>query len=210
MKKQLFGVVAAILTAAAVNITAGAEYYIKTESNSNEVKAEVIASGATLPAMEFTVELPEDIEVNDVDTVSGAVYNEENGRFAWADVKAPKDGTVMYSVTFTIDDGYVGEITITPAEGYEDDMPSALTAEIIGDDTENDDEEDNEENNQKDDEEDNADSEIPSSDNSESSSNNNSGALDDDSNPATGVAISCAGAAVAGAAVLATLKRKKK
>ena len=199
MKKQITGVVAAIFAAAALSVSASAEYYINTERNGNSVKAEVIASGATLPAIEFTVELPDNITVDDIETESGAFYNEDNGRFAWAGTEAPKDGTVMYSVTFETEDNAVGEIVVTPADGYEDDMPSVLTAEIGADDA-------------KDDEEDNTDN--GSADNSPETDAGTSDEVikvpEDDSNPATGVAVSCTGAIITAAVAFATAKRNKK
>ena len=202
MKKQITGVTAALLTAAVFAVSASAEYYISTKQEGNTVKAEVIADGAKLPAMEFTVELPDDIETEDFSIISGSAYNEENGRFAWADINAPEDGTVMYSVTFTVENGYNGRLTITPAEGYEEDMPLALTAEIIGDEAEAD------ENN-------NADEDI--SDDTETS--DNEGVISDDvngnkpdDNPNTGIAVSCAAAAITGSAALAAavIGRKRK
>lgn len=203
MKKQIAGVAAVIFAATALSVSASAEYYINTERNGNSVKAEVIASGATLPAIEFTVELPDNITVDDIETESGAFYNEDNGRFAWAGTEAPKDGTVMYSVTFETEDNAIGEIVVTPADGYEDDMPSVLTAEIGADDAE-DDEEDNEENNTDNDSADNS-SEIGAGTSDEVIK-----VPEDDSNPATGVAVSCTGAAIAAAAAFAAARRNKK
>ena len=102
MKKQITGVAVALLTSAVFTVSASADYYINTQQDGNTVKAEVIADSATLPAIEFTVKLPDDIEIEDFYTISGSVFNESNGHFAWADVKAPDNGTVMYSVTFTV------------------------------------------------------------------------------------------------------------
>ena len=109
MKKQTTGVAVALLTSAVFTVSASADYYINTQQDGNTVKAEVIADSATLPAIEFTVKLPDDIEIEDFYTISGSVFNESNGHFAWADVKAPDNGTVMYSVTFTVKNGDKGK-----------------------------------------------------------------------------------------------------
>ena len=186
MKKQITGVAVALLTSAVFTVSASADYYINTQQDGNTVKAEVIADSATLEAMEFTVKLPDDIEKEDFYTISGSAYNEENGHFAWADVKAPENGTVMYSVTFTVKNGDKGKLAITPAEGYEDDMPETLTADITAKDTET----------------------------SDSNTSSDSGETSDttkepDDNPDTGIALSFAAVGVVGAAVVVSAKRRK-
>ena len=136
MKKRLIGVIAAILTlASTTTYSAANEYYLNTVQDKNTVTVEVVAGGAVLPAIEFTVELPEGIEADSSYTTNGAIFNKENGRFAWAGIQAPADGTVMYSVTFKVKDGFRGEVTVVPAEGYEADMSAALKAEISDTDT---------------------------------------------------------------------------
>ena len=130
MKKQFIGAAVAFLAAAVTSITASAGYELGTEQDGNTIKVEVVADHAMLPAIEFTVGLPDDAEAKDVHIADGAVYNDANGKFAWAGVEAPADGTVMYSATFTIVGSYEGEFTITPEEGYEEEMADALTTVI--------------------------------------------------------------------------------
>ena len=190
MKKQITGVAVALLTSAVFTVSASADYYINTQQDGNTVKSEVIANSATLPAIEFTVKLPDDIEIEDFYTISGSVFNESNGHFAWADVKAPDNGTVMYSVTFTVKNGDKGKLVITPAEGYENDMPETLTADITAKDT---------------DDKDTSDNDTDTSDSEETSDTTK----DPDDNPNTGIALSFAAVGVVGAAVVVSAKRRK-
>ena len=196
MKKQTTGVAVALLTSAVFTVSASADYYINTQQDGNTVKAEVIADSATLPAIEFTVKLPDDIEIEDFYTISGSVFNESNGHFAWADVKAPENGTVMYSVTFTVKDGDKGSLTITPIEGYEADMPKALTADFSAKDTDDKETSDN-------------DTDISDSNTSSDSGETSDTTKEPDDNPDTGIVLSFVAVGVVGAAVVSA-KRKKK
>lgn len=215
MKRKITGIAAALITAAAATITASAEYYIGTEQDGNSVKVEIVADGATLPAIEFTVEMPEDVEIDDIDTISGAFYNENSGIYAWAGTEAPEDGTVMFSATFIVEDGYEGEFSVTPAEGYENDMPVTLTVEIVGEDGETDDDTEDEETVEDTDDtsDDDIDKTDTTQDNDTSDKDNNVSAdtdEDEDVNPETGITVSVAAIAVAGAAFFAAFKCKKK
>ena len=215
MKRKITGIAAALITAAAATITASAEYYIGTEQDGNAVKVEIVADGATLPAIEFTVEMPEDVEIDDIDTISGAFYNENSGIYAWAGTEAPEDGTVMFSATFIVKDGYEGEFSVTPAEGYENDMPVTLTVEIVGEDGETDDDTEDEETVEDTDDtsDDDIDKTDTTQDNDTSDKDNNVSAdtdEDEDVNPETGITVSVSAIAVAGAAFFAAFKCKKK
>lgn len=201
MKKYLAGITAAAITIAAAATTASAEYRLETSRNDNTVTAEIIADGAVLTGMEFVVNLPDNIEVSDWQTVSGAFFNEDNGHFAWAGIESPDDGTVMYSVTFTVEDDYAGELTVTPIEGYEDDMPEELAVDINGGDTET--------------EKDNAEDTKPQETNGTAGSSAEDGAADAannterDENPPTGITLSVASVIAAGAAAAVSFRRKK-
>lgn len=215
MKRKITGIAAALITAAAATITASAEYYIGTEQDGNAVKVEIVADGATLPAIEFTVEMPEDVEIDDIDTISGAFYNENSGIYAWAGTEAPEDGTVMFSATFIVEDGYEGEFSVTPADGYENDMPVTLTVEIVGEDGETDDDTEDEETVEDTDDtsDDDIDKTDTTQDNDTSDKDNNVSAdtdEDEDVNPETGITVSVSAIAVAGAAFFAAFKCKKK
>ena len=220
MKRKIFGAVAALITVAAATITASAEYYIGTEKEGNTVKVEIVADGATLTAIEFTVEMPEDVEIDDIDTISGGFFNEDSGIYAWAGAEAPEDGAVMFSATFIVEDGYEGEFSVTPAEGYENDMPVTLTAEIVGEDGETDDNTEDEEtvedtDDTSDDDTDNTDDETDTTqDNDTSDKDNNVSAdtdEDGDENPDTGITVVgiAAVAAVSGAAAMLVARKRK-
>lgn len=225
MKRKITGIAAALITATAATITASAEYYIGTEQDGNAVKVEIVADGATLPAIEFTVEMPEDVEIDDIDTISGAFFNEDSGIYAWAGAEAPEDGAVMFSATFIVEDGYEGEFSVTPAEGYEDDMPITLTAEIVGEDGETDDDTEDEEtvedmDDTSDDEEASSeDTDLPSTDekadDTDSSTTDgdvaDSNDEDGDENPDTGITVVgiAAVAAVSGAAAMLVARKRK-
>lgn len=215
MKRKITGIAVALITAAAATITASAEYYIGTEQDGNTVKVEIVADGATLPAIEFTVEMPEDVEIDDIDTISGAFFNEDSGIYAWAGAEAPEDGAVMFSATFIVEDGYEGEFSVIPAEGYEDEMPVTLTAEIVGEDGETEDDETVEDTDDtSDDETDNTDDETDTTQDNDTSDKDNDVSADtdddEDVNPETGITVSVAAIAVAGAAFFAAFKSKKK
>ena len=202
MKKQIAGVAVALLASAVFTVSASADYYINTQQDGNTVKAEVIADSATLPAIEFTVEMPEDVEIDDIDTISGAFFNENSGIYAWAGTEAPEDGTVMFSATFIVEDGYEGELSVTPAEGYENDMPENLTADITAKDTDE---------NSSTDDKDTSDNDTDTSDSSTTSDSEETSdtTKDPDDNPDTGIALSFAVVGVVGAAVVVAAKRRK-
>ena len=125
----------------------------------------------------------------------------------------------MFSATFIVEDGYQGEFSVTPAEGYENDMPVTLTAEIVGEDGETDDDTEDEEtiedtDDTSDDDIDNTDDKTDTTqDNDTSDKDNNVSAdtdEDEDVNPETGITVSVAAIDVAGAAFFAAFKCKKK
>ena len=216
MKRKITGIAAALITATAATITASAEYYIGTEQDGSTFKVEIMADGATLPAIEFTVEMPEDVEIDDIDTISGAFFNEDSGIYAWAGTETPEDGAVMFSATFIVEDGYEGEFSVTPAEGYEDDMPVTLTVEIISEDGETVEDTDD----TSDDEEVSSDdTDLPSDDekaDDAGSSMTDSDVADSsdeagDENPDTGITVVgiAAVAAVSGAAAMLVARKRK-
>ena len=86
-------------------------------------------------------------------------------------------------------------------------MPTALIAEIIGEENETDEKDISEDNETSDDENDTSDAEETSETDGETSYPPNENKPDD--NPNTGIAVSCAAAVIAGVTVLATVKRKK-
>ena len=135
MRGKIIGTIAAAAASAMLmSITASAEYYVETDKTDDVITASVIADGATISGIEFTVELPDGADVIDTKTIGGAFYNEDNGYFAWAGTEPPEDGTVVFSVEFTVDSDSSGELTVTPADGYEDDFSEAITVEIISED----------------------------------------------------------------------------
>ncbi len=142
-------------------------------SGRKTVKVEIAADGATLPAIEFTVEMPEDVEIDDIKTTSGAFFNKDNGIYAWAGAEAPEDGTVMFSASFTVEDT---DDTSDDETDCTDDKTDT-TQDNDTSDTDND----------------------VSSDTDE----------DEDVNPETGITVSVAAVAVAGAAFFAAFKSKK-
>lgn len=218
MRGKIISTIAAVAASAMLmSITAGAEYYVETDKTDDVITASVIADGATISGIEFTVELPDGAEVIDTETIGGAFYNEDNGYFAWAGTEPPEDGTVVFSVEFTVDSDSSGELTVTPADGYEDDFSEAITVEIISEDDidiETDDEttdtddtdtsETDENTSAPDDTTGTQDGDV------DGESNDNNSEEDTDTNPDTGVTPIFAVAAVAGAAAVVAVKLKKK
>ena len=74
--------------------------------------------------------MPEDIKIIDSYKINGSVFNQENGHFAWANIETPTDGTVMYSVTFTVKDNYEDELSIIPVEGFTQDLSKTFTVPV--------------------------------------------------------------------------------
>lgn len=221
MKRKILGAAAALITAAAATITASAEYYIGTQQDGNTVKVEIIANGATLPAIEFTVEMPENAEISNIEIFNDALFNEDNGIFAWAGAEAPADGTVMLSATFTVEDGYVGEFAVVPAEGFENDMLITLTAEIVGEDGVSDNETDNKDDTTDDETSTPDDTTTPSEDSDTPSTDNNptddtvpdENIPSDDTtagsdNPHTGITLAFAPIILTGAALIVSTKKR--
>lgn len=215
--KIISTIAAAAASAMLMSITAGAEYYVETDKTDDVITASVIADGATISGIEFTVELPDGAEAIDTETIGGAFYNEDNGYFAWAGTEPPEEGTVMFSVEFTVDNDSSGELTVTPADGYEDDFSEAITVEIISEDDidfETDDEttdtddtdtsETDENTSAPDDTTGTQDGDV------DGESNDNNSEEDTDTNPDTGVTPIFAVVAVAGAAAVVAIKMKKK
>ena len=130
MKKQVTCITVALFATLISATSASAEYYISTQQEGNTIKADVVAEGATLSAMEFIVDMPEDINIIDSYKINGSVFNQENGHFAWANIETPTDGTVMYSVTFTVKDNYKDELSIIPVEGFKQDLSKTFTVPV--------------------------------------------------------------------------------
>lgn len=127
MKRKITSIAVALMATMAVGVTASADYYLTANKSGSDVKVEVIADKATLPAMQFTVTFPSGVTAKNVTTPSGAYYNSENGIYAWAATEAPTDGTVMFSAEFAASNG---EFTVTPATGFSTDLPVMLKATI--------------------------------------------------------------------------------
>lgn len=130
MKKQVTCITVALFATLISATSASAEYYISTQQEGNTIKADVVAEGATLSAMEFIVDMPEDINIIESYKINGSVFNQENGHFAWANIETPTDGTVMYSVTFTVKDNYEDELSIIPVEGFKQDLSKTFTVPV--------------------------------------------------------------------------------
>ena len=130
MKKQVTCITVALFATLISATPASAEYYINTQQEGNTIKADVVAEGATLSAMEFIVDMPEDINIINSYKINGSVFNQENGHFAWANIETPTDGTVMYSVTFTVKDNYKDELSIIPVEGFKQDLSKTFTVPV--------------------------------------------------------------------------------
>ena len=130
MKKQVTCITVALFATLISATSASAEYYISTQQEGNTIKADVVAEGATLSAMEFIVDMPEDINIINSYKINGSVFNQENGHFAWANIETPTDGTVMYSVTFTVKDNYKDELSIIPVEGFKQDLSKTFTVPV--------------------------------------------------------------------------------
>lgn len=195
MKKKFIGIIGAVSAITLVTaVTASADYYVDTTKTDDTVIVSVIADKSALAAMEFTVTVPDEATVIETKTISGALYNEANGKFAWAGIEAPADGTEMFSITVSTKDS--GNIVFTPSADYEEDFAKAISVEIKAED-------------EGDDSKPDYTSPDDTSETSETPTKP-SDSTEDDSNPNTGVVtLASTLILVAGAGLAISFKRKK-
>lgn len=128
MKKILsLGAAAAVLSLTAVAASAAiAPSFVGEAVTGETVTVEVIANGMTQDATTFTVKASENLTLvpgSAVTTTTGfASFNEATGILAWANSAPAADGTVLLTLTYTVDAAADEEVSfaIVAADGFTD------------------------------------------------------------------------------------------
>lgn len=218
MKKILsLGAAAAVLSLTAVAASAAIEPKLSTDAPvaGETVTVEVVATGMTQEATTFTVNASDNLTLVDaVKTDSGlAEFNKDTNKFAWAGSSVPADGTVLLTLTYTVDAAADEEISVALVAdaGFVDISADAVSAVVVGGADVVSDETSSEESIEVSSEESSDDSGLTSSDESSEESTEDANKGDDNNNkgnPNTGVALAVVPAVLAGAAIVVAKKRK--
>lgn len=219
MKKILsLGAAAAVLSLTAVAASAAITPAFSTDAPvaGETVTVEIVATGMTQEATTFTVEASENLTLTDaVKTDSGlAEFNTETKKFAWAGSSVPADGTVLLTLTYTVDAAADEEISVklVPDAGFTDISADAITAVVVGGIDDVSVEESSEEvySSEEESSEDvgltTTDETTTVEESTEEPADDNKG--NDKGNPSTGVALAVVPAVLAGAAIVVAKKRK--
>lgn len=219
MKKILsLGAAAAVLSLTAVAASAAITPAFSTAPVAGEtVTVEIVATGMTQEATTFTVEASENLTLTDaVKTDAGlAEFNTETKKFAWAGSSVPADGTVLLTLTYTVDAAAEEEIFVklVPDAGFTDISADPVTAVVGGDIDDVSVEESSEEVYSSEDESSEDEGGLTTTDetttveeSTEEPADDNKG--NDKGNPSTGVALAVVPAVLAGAAIVVAKKRK--
>lgn len=218
MKKILsLGAAAAVLSLTAVAASAAITPAFSTDAPvaGETVTVEIVATGMTQEATTFTVEASENLTLTDaVKTDSGlAEFNTETKKFAWAGSSVPADGTVLLTLTYTVDAAADEEISVklVPDAGFTDISADAITAVVVGgaDDVTIDVTSEEVYSSEEESSEDvglTTTDETTVEESTEEPADDNKG--NDKGNPSTGVALAVVPAVLAGAAIVVAKKRK--
>lgn len=219
MKKILsLGAAAAVLSLTAVAASAAITPAFSTDAPvaGETVTVEIVATGMTQEATTFTVEASENLTLTDaVKTDAGlAEFNTETKKFAWAGSSVPADGTVLLTLTYTVDaaDGEIF-VKLVPDAGFTDISADPITATVVGGADDVSVEESSEEVYSSEDESSEDEGGLTTTDetttveeSTEEPADDNKG--NDKGNPSTGVALAVVPAVLAGAAIVVAKKRK--
>lgn len=219
MKKILsLGAAAAVLSLTAVAASAAITPAFSTAPVAGEtVTVEIVATGMTQEATTFTVEASENLTLTDaVKTDSGlAEFNTETKKFAWAGSSVPADGTVLLTLTYTVDAAADEEISVklVPDAGFTDISADPITAVVVGgaDDVTIEGSSEEVYSSEEESSEDEGgltttDETTTVEESTEEPADDNKG--NDKGNPSTGVALAVVPAVLAGAAIVVAKKRK--
>ncbi|MGN0687925.1 MAG: hypothetical protein ACI4KA_07470 [Oscillospiraceae bacterium] len=133
MKKILsLGVAAAVLSLTAIAASAAIAPVITNDAVEGEtITVEVIANGMTLPGTQFSVVASENLTLVEGVAIGGGFF--ANNTFAWASTEAAADGTVLLTLTYTVDGAADDDISValTPAAGFEADVDATAAAAVV-------------------------------------------------------------------------------
>lgn len=137
MKKILsLGAAAAVLSLTAVAASAAiTPTFDATPVAGETVTVTITANGMTQTGTQFTVNASDNLTLTDYTPISSgyAVFNKDNGKFAWAGSEVPADGTTLITLTYTVDAAADEEVSVTlvPDEGFTDISADAATDVVV-------------------------------------------------------------------------------
>lgn len=125
MKKILsLGVAAAVVSLTAVAASAAIAPAFDTDAPvaGETLTVQVVANGMTQEATTFTVNASEGLTLTANEAVTGGIFSTETNKFAWAGTAVPADGTVLLTLTYTVDAAADAEVSVylTPDAGFTD------------------------------------------------------------------------------------------
>ena len=129
MKKILsLGVAAAVVSLTAVAASAAIAPAFDTDAPvaGETLTVQVVANGMTQEATTFTVNASEGLTLTANEAVTGGI-------FAWAGTAVPADGTVLLTLTYTVDAAADSEVSVslTPDAGFTDISADAVAAVVV-------------------------------------------------------------------------------
>lgn len=136
MKKILsLGAAAAVLSLTAVAASAAIAPTITPASpvSGESVTVEIVANGMTQDATTFTVNASDNLTLTENAPVNGGLFNPETGKFAWAGTAVPADGTVLLTLTYTVDAAADEEVSVSLVAdaGFTDISADAVAAVVV-------------------------------------------------------------------------------
>lgn len=136
MKKILsLGAAAAVLSLTAVAASAAIEPTLTpaTPVAGETVTVEIVANGMTQDATTFTVKASDNLTLTDNAPVAGGLFSAETNKFAWAGTSVPADGTVLLTLTYTVDAAADDEVSVSlvPDAGFTDISADAVAAVVV-------------------------------------------------------------------------------
>ncbi|MGN1341154.1 MAG: hypothetical protein ACI4WS_12750 [Oscillospiraceae bacterium] len=136
MKKIIsLGAAAAVLSLTAVAASAAiAPAFTPASPVAGEtVTVEVVANGMTQDATTFTVNASSNLTLTANAPVSGGLFNDQTGKFAWAGTSVPADGTVLLTLTYTVDAAADEEVSVSlvPDAGFTDISADAVAVVVV-------------------------------------------------------------------------------
>ena len=137
MKKILsLGAAAAVLSLTAVAASAAITPKFSTDAPvaGETVTVEIVAEGMTQEATTFTVAASENLSLVSAEAVAGGLFSDATNKFAWAGTAVPADGTVLLTLTYTVNAAADEEVsvTLTPDAGFTD-IDAAPVALVVVD-----------------------------------------------------------------------------
>ena len=211
MKKILsLGVAAAVLSLTAIAASAAIAPVITNDAVEGEtITVEVVANGMTLPGTQFSVVASENLTLVEGVAIGGGFF--ANNTFAWASTEAAADGTVLLTLTYTVDGAADEDISValTPAAGFEADVDATAAAAVVlaadngNEDITTDDTNDTSDPNESTEDTTEGPGIIDTEDTTDTTDTN-----EENTNVPTGIALAVAPAMLAGAAIVVAKKRK--